>query len=176
MPARRTKIADVRYDNDITLAPTVGETIAHTNYSNVYWNCAHFRQCHWKDVRLHHSTLNHRSEVYETVFESCKFTGGHTHLSALFQSCSFQDCVFDGVSFWRARLRDCVFRECRVENMFFSGPLAPEWQTVLERCDFTSTSFVDTDFRLGIDTSSCIFDPEFEPHWLFPAVTPTTPA
>jgi hypothetical protein len=45
-------------DNDITFAPTVGADISHTDYSKVYWNCVHFRQCHWRDVRLHHSSLN----------------------------------------------------------------------------------------------------------------------
>ena len=169
MPAKRTKISDVRYDNDVMLAPTIGLRTARTDYTNVLWNSAHFRQCHWQDVRLHHSTLNRRSEAHETVFESCRFTGGHTHLSALFQSCTFKSCVFVGVTFWQARLRDCVFQDCRMEDMFFSGVEAPEsMRTCLERCDFSSCSFVDADFRLGIDTSSCSFPAGFEPHWLHP--------
>jgi uncharacterized protein YjbI with pentapeptide repeats len=177
MPARRTKISDVRYDNDIPLAPTVGEFVRGTDYTNVFWNCAHFRQCLWQDVRLHHSSMNRRSEFHETVFERCRFTGRHTHLGALFQSCTFKDCAFVGITFWDARLRDCVFQDCRIENMFFSGLEAPEgWRTRLERCDFSSCSFVDADFRLGIDTSSCSFPQGFDPHWLHPSSSgPTTP-
>jgi uncharacterized protein YjbI with pentapeptide repeats len=165
MPTRRAKISDVRYDNDITLSPTVGEIVAGKDYNNVYWNCAHFRRSHWQDVRLHHSSLNRRSEVHETVFERCRFTGRHTNLGALFQSCTFKDCAFVGVTFWAPRLRGCVFQDCRIENMFFSGVEAPEsMHTCFERCDFSSSTFEDTDFRLGIDTSSCSFPDCFDQH------------
>jgi hypothetical protein len=39
--------------------------------------------------------------------------------------------------------------------------------TIFNQCDFTDSTFLDTDFRLGIDVSSCTFPNGFDPHWLY---------
>jgi uncharacterized protein YjbI with pentapeptide repeats len=172
MAPRLTKVTGQSIDNCARLAVTQDASTADTAFREVIWRCGQFRRSAWTDCRFHTTTFDRRSLFEECSFVRCRFEGGHTHLCGEFRRCRFVDCSFDSATFWGARLSECQFTSA-FENMIFFGSEAERGgptptATVLDRCDFTGSTFLDTDFRLGIDVSSCKFPNGYDPHWLYP--------
>ncbi len=150
------------------LVVTAGKTTIRTIYDGTTFSRPRFTDCRWEDCRFLHFHITSDSKFERCVFSRCKFDRRDTNLAGHFLDCRFEDCTFANTTFWRARFTRCRF-SARFTSVVFWGAEAPEgWETVVEDTDFTASQFLDSDFRSGIDTSTCTFPKDFDPHWVYP--------
>lgn len=166
MPPAFNKISQRRFENPHCEIKRGCHT-DHTAFTNVFFERALYDDSKWTDCRFKFVTFDRASVFRRCVFDRCKFEGSHTHLSGRFEDCVFVDCTFKHGTFGEARFFKCMIK-ATFENMAFWGPESEDWQTVLEHVDFRGSTFIDSDFRSGIDLSTCQLPPGFDPFWLFP--------
>src|SRR5688572_29501479 len=166
MPRAFTKIGQGVIENR-QLVVTTGAVVGRTIYDGTIWDRAQFVDSRWDDCRFLHFHINPHSRFEHCVFSRCRFEKRDTNLSGHFLECRFEDCTFTNTTFWDARLTRCHF-SARFTNVVFWGSEAESWETIIEECDFASSQFVDSDFRCGIDTSTCSFPKDYDPHWIYP--------
>ena len=167
MPKAFTRVLQKRYENP-HFDVTSGQSIDRTIYESTVFDRARFADCRWDDCRFFHVHVNPHSKFERCIFSRCRFERRTTNLAAHFLECRFEDCTFASLRFAQARFTRCHF-SARFTSVVFFGPEAPEgWETIVEECDFTASQFIDSDFRLGIDTSTCVFPKDYDPHWVYP--------
>jgi uncharacterized protein YjbI with pentapeptide repeats len=170
MPRAFTRIGQGVIENRQLLVIT-GTTFSRTIYDGTTFDRARFADCRWEDCRFLHFHINPHSKFERCIFSRCKFDRGDTNLSGDFLECRFEDCAFTNTTFQGSRFIRCHFA-ARFTNIVFWGADAPERQTVVDGCDFTASQFTDSDFRSGIDTSTCTFPKGYDPYWVFPKDKP----
>jgi uncharacterized protein YjbI with pentapeptide repeats len=167
MPRTFTRIGQEVIENRQLLV-TTGKIVSQTIYDGTTFDRARFTDCRWDDCRFLHFHINPHSKFERCVFTRCRFDRRDTNLAGHFLECGFEDCTFTNTKFCNARITRCQF-SARFTSVVFWGGEAPEgWQTVVEESDFTASQFIDSDFRCGIDTSTCTFPKGYDPHWVCP--------
>ena len=167
MPRAFTKVGQQVVENRQLLV-TTGTTISRTIYDGTTFDRARFADCRWVDCRFLHFHINPHSKFERCVFSCCKFDRGDTNLAGDFLECRFEDCIFTNTTFQGARFIRCQFSARFTSVVFWGGDPPEDWQTVVDGCDFAASHFIDSDFRCGIDTSTCTFPKDYDPHWAYP--------
>src|SRR5687767_6590370 len=164
MPRAFTRIGQEVIENP-QLVVTTGATVSRTIFDGTTLDRARFADSRWDDCRFLHFHVNPHSKFERCVFSNCKFERQDTNLAGEFVDCRFENCTFTNTTFMKARFVRCHF-SARFTNVVFWGNESPEdWQTVVHTCDFTASQFIDSDFRCGIDTSTCSFPKDYDPRW-----------
>jgi uncharacterized protein YjbI with pentapeptide repeats len=150
------------------LLVTTGETISRTIYDGTTFDRARFTDCRWDDCRFLHFHINPHSKFERCVFSRCRFERRDTNLAGHFLECQFEDCTFTNMRVWGARFTRCQFSAVFTSVIFMGREAPEELQTVVEESDFTASQFIDSDFRCDIDTNTCKFPKDYDPHWVYP--------
>jgi uncharacterized protein YjbI with pentapeptide repeats len=148
------------------LLVTTGVTVSRTIYDGTTFHRARFAECRWDDCRFLHFHITPHSKLERCVFSRCRFDRRDTNLAGHFLECQFEDCTFTNTTFRHARFTGCRFSVSFTSVVFWGGEAPEGWQTIVETSDFTASQFIDSDFRCGIDTSTCTFPKDYDPHWL----------